>query len=176
MPEREHQDIASITKQQLIQLSSSLCDVDTNSSTFVLPTSSNIEGPSTPQWPPKKQLFNDYFALSLDVEKLSDRKATAVLTTIQQGVGSHPSIYNVNHSSVHRQRINFRQKIATSLKGGFKAEVPLAIHCDGKMIEYINGHKTVDRLPIIVYSKGINQVLVVPKVPCRTRDPAASIV
>lgn len=104
MLDREQEDIASITKQHLIQLSPSSSNDDTNASTFVLPTSSKNEGPSTPQLSPKKlgrkQLFNDNLALSFDVAKLSELKATVILTTTLQSISCDPSIYNINHYSV----------------------------------------------------------------------------
>lgn len=74
------------------------------------------------------QLFDNNFVLSLDIAKLSDRKATVVLITTLQSVSYDPLKYNFNHSSIRRQRINFRQKIATSLKCEFKAEMSLTIY------------------------------------------------
>lgn len=62
------------------------------------------------------------------------------------------------------------------MKSEFKAEVPLTILWEHKMIEDISGHETVDRLPIIVSGKGIDQLLLVPKLPCGTGDSSASAV
>lgn len=76
--------------------------------------------------------------------------------------------------TIHRQQINFRQKIVTPLKCELKAEVPLAIHWDDKIIEDISGHETVDRLSIIISGKGIDQLLIVPKLLCGTEDSAVS--
>jgi hypothetical protein len=56
-------------------------------------------------------------------------------------------------------------KIAVSLKSVFQPEVPLTIHWDGKMIENMTGHESVDHLPILVSGKGVDQILAVPKVP-----------
>ncbi|CAH0552594.1 unnamed protein product [Brassicogethes aeneus] len=157
MLKQEQKDIASVTKQHPFQVSSSSSSNDeADLSTFSLPTSSTTKEPL---------LLNDNLAISLDVAKLSNRKATAVLTTTLQSLGCDPSIYNINPSSVRRQRMKIRQKNAESLKSEFRAEVPLTIHWDGKMIEDISGHEIVDRLPIIV-----------PKLSCGTGDSAASAV
>lgn len=98
---------------------------------FYLPPQKS-KRPLTSQLSPKKlgrmQLFDNNFVLSLDIAKLSDRKATVVLITTLQSVSYDPLKYNFNHSSIRRQRINFRQKIATSLKCEFKAEMSLTIY------------------------------------------------
>ncbi|GBP75618.1 hypothetical protein EVAR_99218_1 [Eumeta japonica] len=80
-------------------------------------------GPSTAnlEVPPKrkrgrKNIFDERLSASLDFAKLSDRKATVVLTS--------------------------------TLK--VQPNTPLTVHWDGKLIEDITGHKTVDRLPILV--------------------------
>ncbi|CAH0560565.1 unnamed protein product [Brassicogethes aeneus] len=156
--------IKFVKKKTVLSFSSSNDEGD--SSTFSLPTSSTTKETSTPQLPSKKRsrkiLLNDNLAVSLDVAKLTNRKATVILTTTLQSLGCDPSTYNINISSIRRQRINIQQKNAEALKSDFKAEVPLTIHWDGKMID-ISGYEIVDRLPIIVSGKGIEQLLAVPK-------------
>ncbi|KAG8176621.1 hypothetical protein JTE90_028603 [Oedothorax gibbosus] len=61
-----------------------------------------------------------------------------------------PYEYNVNPSSIRRERIKYRQKIAKGLKQEFKPGVTFCIHWDGKMLEDITGKESVDRLPILV--------------------------
>lgn len=133
-------------RRPILLLSSSTSEDDINVSDL-----SPVQDPSTSEAPPtkrdRKKLLDSDLAVSLDVAKLSDRKAAVVLTTTFQSVGC--DLPN-NTSSIRRQRIKFRQKIAESLKSAFKPEVPLTIHWDGKMIEDISGHETVDRLPILV--------------------------
>jgi len=49
------------------------------------------------------------------------------------------------------------------VKNVFIPEIPLTIHWDGKIIEDISGHETVDRLPILVSDKSVDQLLAIPK-------------
>lgn len=114
----------------------------------------------------RKKLLDSNLAVSLDVAKLSDRKATVVLMNTIKRLGSDPLEYNVNTSSIRRQRIRYRKEIAESVKNVFIPEVPLTIHWDGKIIEDISGHcghETVDRLPILVSGKSVDQLLAIPK-------------
>ncbi|GBP08501.1 hypothetical protein EVAR_77183_1 [Eumeta japonica] len=50
-----------------------------------------------------------------------------------------------------------RKRVAESLKE-FQPNTPLTVHWDGKLIEDITGHKTVDRLPILVSGQGVDQL------------------
>lgn len=131
---------------------------------------------SPPRKRGRKELINSHLAASLDVTKLSDRKATVVLTSTLKSLGCDPSKLNVNSSFIRRQRMKHRQKIAESLKSGFKPNGPLTIHWDGKMIEDITGHETVDRLPILVSGQGIDQLLSISKLARGTREASASAV
>lgn len=69
-----------------------------------------------------------------------------------------------------------RQRIPESLKKEFKPDIPLTIHWDGKLIEDILGHETVDRLPILVSGLGVDQLLGVPKLCRGTGEAYASAV
>ncbi|GBP66234.1 hypothetical protein EVAR_85604_1 [Eumeta japonica] len=122
-------------------------------------------GPSTAnlEVPPKrkrgrKNIFDERLSASLDFAKLSDRKATVVLTSTLKSAGTDPSKYNINSSSVRRQRMKQRKRVAESLKKEFQPNTPLTVHWDGKLIEDITGHKTVDRLPILVSGQGVDQL------------------
>ncbi|GBO99108.1 hypothetical protein EVAR_100864_1 [Eumeta japonica] len=66
-------------------------------------------------------------------------------------------------------------KIAESLKKEFKSETPLTVHWDGKLIEDITGHETVDRLPILVSGNGVDQLLSVPKLNRGTGEACAEL-
>ncbi|GBP84417.1 hypothetical protein EVAR_47804_1 [Eumeta japonica] len=137
-----------------------------------------IPGPSNQ--PPRKRgrrvLIKDHLAASLDVAKLNNRKAAIVLTSTLKSAGSDPAAFNINRSSVRRHRLKSRQKIAESLKKEFKSETPLTVHWDGKLIEDITGHETVDRLPILVSGNGVDQLLSVPKLNRGTGEACARAV
>lgn len=53
----------------------------------------------------RKKLFDSNLAVSLDVAKLSGRKAVVVLTNTLKRLGSDHLKYNVNTSYIHHQRI-----------------------------------------------------------------------
>ncbi|GBP95668.1 hypothetical protein EVAR_67874_1 [Eumeta japonica] len=84
--------------------------------------------------------------------------------------------FTVNRSSICRQRRKHRKEIAESLKREFKINLPLTVHWNGKLLEDITGHETVDRLPILVSGQGIYQLLSVPKLDRGTGGAYASAV
>lgn len=144
-------------------------------------SSSDYEMNRNVEPPPKrkrgtKNLVDERLSGSLDFAKLSNRKAAVVLNSTLKSAGIDPSEYNINSSSFRRQRMKQRQEVAVSLKKEFNPNVPLVVHWDGKLIEDITGHKTVDRLPILVSGQGVDQLLSVPKVNCGTGDACASAV
>ena len=57
----------------------------------------------------------------------------------------------------------------------FKADVPLVVHWDGKLIRDLTG-KQVDRLPILVCGLGISQLLAVAKLQAGTGQAQANAV
>jgi len=79
----------------------------------------------------RKKLLDDTVAISLDMAKVSDRNAALVLTPALQCLGHDLAQFTVNRSSIRRQRIQCRQKVAENLKTEFKPGVPLTIHWMG---------------------------------------------
>ncbi|GBP11189.1 hypothetical protein EVAR_6014_1 [Eumeta japonica] len=115
-------------RKLILSSSPSSSDYECKSSTSEISVKA---GPSTAnlEVPPKrkrgrKNIFDERLSASLDFAKLSDRKATVVLTS--------------------------------TLK--VQPNTPLTVHWDGKLIEDITGHKTVDRLPILVSGQGVDQL------------------
>ncbi|KAK9892722.1 hypothetical protein WA026_021913 [Henosepilachna vigintioctopunctata] len=178
--ERENKDISSITEKCSL---SSLSFISSSSATISeeeTPSDSEFISKLTKMQPPQKRarkdIINSQLASSLDVSKLSDRKATMVVTSTLKSAGCDPSEFNVNRSSIRRQRVKNRKAVAESLKSEFKPSSSLTIHWDGKLIEDITGHKTVDRLPILVSGHGVDQLLAVPKLERGTSEACASAV
>jgi len=124
----------------------------------------------------RKELLDDKLAVSLDMAKVNDRNAALILTPALQHLGHDPAEFNVNRSSIRRQRMKSRQKIAANLKAEFKPGVPLTIHWDGKLLEDICKKEVVDHLPVLVSGVGVDQLLGVPKLPSRTEEASASAV
>ncbi|KAK4883351.1 hypothetical protein RN001_006670 [Aquatica leii] len=85
-------------------------------------------------------------------------------------------MFNVNRSLIRRYRLKNQKAVAECLQTEFKSDLPLTIYWDGKLIKDITGHKTVDRLPILVSRHGIDQLLAVPKLERGTNTAYASAV
>lgn len=178
--DREKSYTESIQQKCILSSTSSSSDDENKSSTS---ENSVRAGPSTAVLEPpskrkrgRKNIFDERLSASLDFAKLSDRKATVVLTSTLKSVGTDPSEYNINSSSIRRQRMKQRQSIAESLKKEFNPNTPLTVHWDGKLMEDITGHETVDRLPILVSGQGVDQLLAVPKISRGTGDACAAAV
>ncbi|GBP08757.1 hypothetical protein EVAR_69905_1 [Eumeta japonica] len=174
--ESESERINSL-KTKLLLSSSITTSTDSNTS-----ISSEIvtAGLSTAKPPARKrgrvELVNSHLASSLDAAKLSDRKAAIVITSTLKSAGSDPIEFTVNRSSIRRQRQKHRKEIEELLKRELKTNLPLTVHWDGKLLEDITGHETVDRLPILVSGQGIDQLLSVPKLDRGTGEACASAV
>ncbi|CAH0397160.1 unnamed protein product [Chilo suppressalis] len=178
--ERENKDISSITEKCSLSSLSFISSSSATTSGEVTPSDPEFISKLTKMQPPQKRarkdIINSQLASSLDVSKLSDRKATMVVTSTLKSAGCDPSEFNVNRSSIRRQRVKNRKAVAESLKSEFKPSSSLTIHWDGKLIEDITGHKTVDRLPILVSGHGVDQLLAVPKLERGTSEACASAV
>lgn len=172
---RETENIKRLTEKCVLMSSSSSSIDDSNSDEAFRRSGSPLPGPSQRK-KARNRIIDDRLAVSLDVAKVSDRKAALVLTSTLRSAGCDVASYSISSASIRRHRIQRRQKIAESLKSEFKPEVPLSIHWDGKMLEDITGHEVVDRLPILVSGKGIEQLLAVPKLPNGTGQAMASSV
>ncbi|GBP97218.1 hypothetical protein EVAR_103878_1 [Eumeta japonica] len=172
--------ILALTEKCVLSSSSSGENTTPATSQLTSPTREPQMIPGPSNQPPRKRgrrvLINDHLAASLDVAKLSNRKAAIVLTSTLKSAGSDPAAFNINRSSVRRHRLKSRQKIAESLKKEFKSETPLTVHWDGKLIEDITGHETVDRLPILVSGNGVDQLLSVNKLNRGTGEACARAV
>lgn len=173
--EREAERINSLKTDLLSSSTATSTDSDTSISSEIV-----VAGPSTAKPPERKRgrvkLVDSHLASSLDAAKLSDRKAAIVITSTLKSAGSDPMEFNVNRSSIRRQRQKHRKEMAESLKREFKTNLPLTVHWDGKLLEDITGHETVDRLPILVSGQGIDQLLSVPKLDRGTGEACASAV
>ena len=181
--ERENKNISVLTEKCSLSSLSFLSSLSTSteatsSDSEVLPelTKTPTTNHQKPQKRARKDIINSQLASSLDVSKLSDRKATMVVTSTLKSAGCDPSEYNVNRSSIRRQRVKNRKAVAETLKSEFKPNLPLTIHWDGKLIEDITGHETVDRLPILVSGHGVDQLLAVPILKQGTGEACASAV
>ena len=54
--------------------------------------------------------------------------------------------------------MKFRESFAENLKESFKADAPLTIHWNGKMMSDISGRAVVNRLPVVITGYGIKSI------------------
>ena len=71
--------------------------------------------PMTPK-PKRVKILNDKLLVSLEMAKLSDRKAALVLIPEIQSVGCNPSNFNISQSSVRRDKIKIKEKLQKVLR------------------------------------------------------------
>ena len=72
--------------------------------------------------------------------------------------------------------MKFKKSFAENLKESFKADVPLTIHWDGKMMSDICGRHIVNRVPVVITRYGINQLLSVSKIASGTGENLATAI
>ena len=89
----------------------------------------------------RKKVVNAKLSVCLDMAKLSDRNAALILTPVIQSLGHDPEEYTCSYSTIARQRLQHRKKIAAQLKEELKPEVPLTVHWDGKILEDLTGRE-----------------------------------
>ena len=173
--EREEQDRVAREEKAILQNSESEQESNNDNEAFGEPSSSTTSK-RTKRKHGTHKILNDKLAVCLDMAKVSDRNAALVLTPALQHLGHDPAEFNINRSSIRRERMKCRQRMAENLKAEFKPTVPLTIHWDGKLLEDISSKKVVDWLPILVSGLGVDQLLCVPKLPSGTGEAAATAV
>jgi hypothetical protein len=105
-------------------------------------------------------------AAALDRTKTSSRCATFILAEAASSLGHNIEDLNINYSSIHRKRIEYRtQAHATPKLKDELQDVPLIVHWDGKLMKDITGNQHVDRLPVLISGNGTGQLLCVAKLP-----------
>jgi len=116
-------------------------------------------------------------AAALDRTKMSDRMATFVLGETAHSRGHTIDDLNMNRSSIKRQREKHRAAFAAALKTEFSAnDASLVVHWDGKLMADLSGNVHIDRLPVIVTTHGVAQLLKVSKMPGGTGEHQSSAV
>lgn len=124
----------------------------------------------------RKNILTSSVLSSLDRTKISDRRAVQVIAPIIHASGEKVAEYNVNRSSIQRQRKKHRISRAAELKAQFDPQKPLVLHWDGKMMEDLTGEQKIDRIAIIVSGCGIDQILRIPKLVSGTGQATADAV
>lgn len=115
----------------------------------------------------RENIITPKLAAVLDRCKLSVRDSVFVIEATAEALGYNIETVNINKSSINRQRLNFRRAQAETIKEMFKNGIPnyVTVHWDGKLIAAPNVRdKPIERLPIPVTSKYIEQLLGIPKI------------
>ena len=97
-----------------------------------------------------KEVVTPELAAALDGTKTSDRNANFVIADTLKPVGLGSNELALSRQTVRRKRMEFRQSFADNLKESFKADIPLTVHWDGKMMSDIIGRDIVDRLLVVI--------------------------
>jgi hypothetical protein len=82
----------------------------------------------------------------------------------------------LSRSSLRRARSAHRTSTAAGLKEAFNPQVPLTVHWDGKLLPDLTGREKVDRLPVIVTGRHIENLLAIPKLASGTDRAQADAV
>ena len=90
--------------------------------------------------------------------------------------GQNVDDFNINHSSVYRQREKQRNERAKSVKQNFHPDPNLTLHWDGKIVPDITGNGKVERIAVIVTGATTCQLLGMVKVPEGTGMAAAKAI
>ena len=123
-----------------------------------------------------KKIVTPTLAAVLDRTKVSDRKATMLITEAVKSSGENPASYSINRASIRRERIKVRENFVKNLDAKFSGDVRLTVHWDGKLMEDLTSKKTVYRLAILVSGQDKSQLLGVPSISSGTGKSQAHAV
>ncbi|KAL4150130.1 hypothetical protein QTP88_003964 [Uroleucon formosanum] len=138
-----------------------------------------IEQPNLFQLRGKTNFITDKMAAALDRCKISDRDAVHILlATAEESFGININELIINRTSVNSIRQRFRKNRIEALRVNFNPSQrgPCVVHWDGKLLLSLSEKKLVDRLPIIISYKGIEQLLGVPELISGTGENQATAV
>ncbi|KAE9530083.1 hypothetical protein AGLY_011545 [Aphis glycines] len=137
-----------------------------------------IEQPNLFQLRGKTNFITDKMAAALNRCKISDRDAVHILFAAAESFGININELIINRTSVNSIRQRFRKNRIEALRVNFNPSQigPCVVHWDGKLLPSLSEKKLVDRPPIIVSYKGIEQLLGVPELISGTGENQATAV
>lgn len=106
----------------------------------------------------------------LDKCQISDRDAVHLLMATAEVFGEDVGNLVINRTSIQRFRQEIREKQVKVIKERFQniALEHVVVHWDGKLLPDITGKKMAERLPVIISSGDVEQILHVPILPDST--------
>ena len=124
----------------------------------------------------RKNLITPALAATIDRTKTTNRNATMMITETIRSSGRSLTEFNINRDSIRKEHQKARVLFASNLHEKLKADIPLTVHWDGKLMDDLNSRSWVDRLAILVSGQGVSQLLEVPKIPSGTGEGQAQAV
>jgi len=116
---------------------------------------------------------------ALDRCQLSIRDAVYVLQATLEALNFNVEEYVINQTSIHRCREIYRRERSELIKLRFKESAPnyVVVHWDGKLLPDTKmRNTTVERLPIVITSTNIEQIINVPQLERSTgKEQAAAV-
>lgn len=182
----EQVQIASTSMFNSMQLNENVeNETDSSDNEEISDTNTSVAQEETQLSPLKKKrrgkinFITHKLAGALDRCKLSVRDSVYVLQATLEALGFDNDDYIINSSSIHRAREMYRCERAKMIKSRFQESRPsyVIVHWDGKLLPNIHvKNTTVERLPIIVTSKNIEQIIGVPILQRSTGEEQATAV
>lgn len=125
-----------------------------------------------------KRIITPKLAAALDACKISDRHAVHVICAVVESLGHNIQDYVLNRTSLHLAREKIREERVSKLKNKLKLKEldAVCLHWDGKLLPALTGNDKVDRLPIIITSGKVEQLLEIPALNSGTGKEQASAV
>ena len=120
-----------------------------------------LSAPKRARW----NIMTPQLAAALDRTQISSRDVTYIVNEAAASLGHDVTDLNINRNSIHRYMDRHRLAHSKGLKEEFSTNVPFIILWDGKLMEDLPSQNLVDRLPVLVSSLGVEQLLSVPKLP-----------
>lgn len=127
----------------------------------------------------KINFITQKLAGALDRCKLSIHDSVYVLQALLEALGFDNDDYIINSISIHRAREMHRCERAKMIKSRFQESSPsyVIVHWDGKLLPNVHvKNTTVERLPIILTSKNIEQIIGVQILQTSTGEEQATAV
>lgn len=112
----------------------------------------------------KNKIITPKLAAALDACKISDRYAVHIISAVAESLGHNIEEYVLNRTSLHQAREQIREERVSTLRKKLKLNEldTICLHWDGKLLPALTGNDKVDRLPIIITSGQVEQLLQIP--------------
>ncbi|KAK3910088.1 Protein CROWDED NUCLEI 1 [Frankliniella fusca] len=101
----------------------------------------------------------DELLLALDRSQVSSRNAFRSVSMAARFFRLDLKSVRISRSTLQRKREKVRNAVWMGIREAFQPSVPLTVHADGIKVRDLKGREKVERLPVIVTGKGVDQIL-----------------